>query len=426
MKKILLFCTFIVGVSLLSEAQVLLDRDTTTATVSTIKSEIEFGDDYYDVVSLWIQCPEGMVWSPILEDCVWYLDLPPTDIFCPICGPFCVCFDDGGSPPCLWCGGFDPCCHWCNIGVCWWCCGLDPLCPLCGNNPICSWCNDSGDWCPVCNPGGGEPPPPNHTVTVSANPASGGTVSGGGIFPSGSQATITATANLGYEFVTWTGDATVSRPSHTFTVSNNMSFIANFIPCIDGMTGNSVPFGNMVFAPPNPARPRGATFGAGVRTDRQGNPRNHWGIDLGAPVGTPIRAAQSGTVARVVYEQPNRIGDSRNYPPGYTGDRDCAGNRILINIGNGRQAVYWHLQAGNAIAVNPRTGVPFRAGDQVFAGEVIGYVGLTGNANVFNVPHLHFGVRNLNTGAWVDPFNYLNATQVISGNNFSILVDCAD
>lgn len=51
-----------------------------------------------------------------------------------------------------------------------------------------------------------EPPGPakKYTVTLSADPAAGGTVSGAGEYAEGSKATVTATANEGYRFVGWT------------------------------------------------------------------------------------------------------------------------------------------------------------------------------------------------------------------------------
>src|SRR5262249_54083817 len=50
------------------------------------------------------------------------------------------------------------------------------------------------------------PPPPlsTFTISVSASPSRGGTVSGGGSFSNGSPDTVTATANNGYTFVNWT------------------------------------------------------------------------------------------------------------------------------------------------------------------------------------------------------------------------------
>jgi len=72
--------------------------------------------------------------------------------------------------------------------------------------------------------------PVNYTLTLSASPSGGGTVSGGGTFTSGSSRTVTATANSGYTFANWTeGGAVVSSSaSYTFTVSGNRTLVANF------------------------------------------------------------------------------------------------------------------------------------------------------------------------------------------------------
>jgi hypothetical protein len=70
----------------------------------------------------------------------------------------------------------------------------------------------------------------NYTITVSASPSAGGTVSGGGTFPAGSSRTVTATANGGYTFVNWTenGSAVSSSASYTFTLNSNRTLVANF------------------------------------------------------------------------------------------------------------------------------------------------------------------------------------------------------
>jgi hypothetical protein len=72
--------------------------------------------------------------------------------------------------------------------------------------------------------------PPTYTISVSANPTEGGTVSGDGAFEQGSRITVTATANTGYTFVNWTVDGTqVSTDAHyTFTVTDNRDLVANF------------------------------------------------------------------------------------------------------------------------------------------------------------------------------------------------------
>jgi hypothetical protein len=70
----------------------------------------------------------------------------------------------------------------------------------------------------------------NYTVSLSASPSAGGTVSGGGSFASGSSQTVTATANSGYTFANWTeGGLQVSgSSSYTFTLNANRNLVANF------------------------------------------------------------------------------------------------------------------------------------------------------------------------------------------------------
>ena len=102
--------------------------------------------------------------------------------------------------------------------------------------------------------------------------------------------------------------------------------------------------------------------------------RFHAGEDIGAPSGTPILAADSG-VATVIPDNGN----------GY-------GNYIMINHGGGRVTLYAHM---SAFAISN--------GASVSQGQVIGYVGSTGNSTG---PHLHFEVRV--NGATTDPKQYFN------------------
>ena len=69
-----------------------------------------------------------------------------------------------------------------------------------------------------------------YTVTVTANPTEGGTVTGGGTFTQGEETTVTATANTGYTFFNWSLDGhTVSTDAeYTFTVDANKDLVANF------------------------------------------------------------------------------------------------------------------------------------------------------------------------------------------------------
>ena len=70
----------------------------------------------------------------------------------------------------------------------------------------------------------------NHTITVSANPAEGGVVTGGGEFEETDEITVKAVANDGYEFVNWTeNEEEVSTDAeYTFTVEADRNLVANF------------------------------------------------------------------------------------------------------------------------------------------------------------------------------------------------------
>lgn len=97
----------------------------------------------------------------------------------------------------------------------------------------------------------------------------------------------------------------------------------------------------------------------------------HTGVDIGAPNGTPVVSAGSGTVI------------ASRFMSGY-------GNCIMIDHG-GKVTVYAHLSSR---AVSP--------GQSISAGETIGYVGSTGMSTG---AHLHFEVRV--NGAVQNPLNYL-------------------
>lgn len=68
------------------------------------------------------------------------------------------------------------------------------------------------------------------TVTVSASPANGGTVTGGGIYEQGFLCTVTALANKGFSFINWIEDGNVvsNNANYTFNVTGNRTLVANF------------------------------------------------------------------------------------------------------------------------------------------------------------------------------------------------------
>lgn len=196
-------------------------------------------------------------------------------------------------------------------------------------------------------------------------------------------------------------------------------------PCYNGDDGfvNPFPSDKMVFQPSGSkdkngkttyVNQLGGTYGP-VRTRKDGSIKWHRGWDIAAAVGTPIFAACDGIIVggRRYYcsEQPNRIkvgkGDY-NYPDGYTGDDSSLGDRIFIISASEPSVMvgYNHLQAGNPIAKNPRTGEPYKPGDSIMKGDIIGYVGQTGNAVEAIGTHLHLEIRV--KGRFADPANYVN------------------
>lgn len=121
---------------------------------------------------------------------------------------------------------------------------------------------------------------------------------------------------------------------------------------------------------------RGVTSHFGGRKSPGGiGSTNHKGVDLAAPMNTPVLAAKSGTVIRA------------SWNGGY-------GQCVIIQHGSGNTTLYGHL---NSYAC--------QKGDYVTQGQTIGYSGTTGNSTG---PHLHFGITEGGLSSWVDPLNYLS------------------
>ena len=99
------------------------------------------------------------------------------------------------------------------------------------------------------------------TITASANPPEGGTVSGDGTYVYGLNCTLRATPNPGYIFTNWkTGDIIVSmEASYTFVVREDAEFTATFTPiqqyytisAMAGANGSITPQGDVQVAPGN-------------------------------------------------------------------------------------------------------------------------------------------------------------------------------
>jgi murein DD-endopeptidase MepM/ murein hydrolase activator NlpD len=140
-------------------------------------------------------------------------------------------------------------------------------------------------------------------------------------------------------------------------------------------TAYSAPFAQPTVSVPSRMPLDGAqlTSGFGMRVHPVlGGRRQHTGIDLAAPTGTPVYATADGVVSRADWYS-------------------SYGLYISIEHGASMQTRYGHL---SRLAV--------AAGDSVKKGDLIGYVGSTGRSTG---PHLHYEVRI--DGLAVNPIPYM-------------------
>ena len=90
--------------------------------------------------------------------------------------------------------------------------------------------------------------PQQYTLTTFVSPAGGGSVSGAGTYNAGTVVTVTATANSGYSFTNWSGDANGTTNPLTLTMNGNYALTANFtstnVPSIS-VTPMSYDYGNV-------------------------------------------------------------------------------------------------------------------------------------------------------------------------------------
>lgn len=138
-------------------------------------------------------------------------------------------------------------------------------------------------------------------------------------------------------------------------------------------------YGRLMSAPvpvslpnPLPGRPLTDTWGGA----RSGG-RTHEGIDIFAVRGTPILSTTEGVVLNV---GPNNLG----------------GRTVMVLGPGGQRHYYAHLEKYPDL----------ERGDWVDAGDVVGYVGDSGNAKG-TPPHLHYGIYT--AGGAINPYPLLRA-----------------
>jgi len=122
---------------------------------------------------------------------------------------------------------------------------------------------------------------------------------------------------------------------------------------------------------------------------RGGGTRGHEAVDILAPRHTPVHAVENGTIAKLFNSKAGGITIYQFDPDG----EFCY--------------YYAHLQ---------RYADNLHEGDAVAQGQVLGYVGTTGNAPP-NTPHLHFAVFELGDdrrwwkGTAIDPYPLLKSSR---------------
>jgi septal ring factor EnvC (AmiA/AmiB activator) len=119
--------------------------------------------------------------------------------------------------------------------------------------------------------------------------------------------------------------------------------------------------------------------------DLRGGPRRHEAIDVLAPRHTPVVAVEDGTIARLFLSE--------------------AGGTTIYQVDPTEQFIYYYAHLEDYAQ-----GV--QEGDGVKRGEVIGYVGTSGNAPK-DTPHLHFAIFKMTDdkkwwqGTPIDPYAVL-------------------
>lgn len=134
----------------------------------------------------------------------------------------------------------------------------------------------------------------------------------------------------------------------------------------------------VTFAEPIPGRASNSLFGM-RRLGGERGARMHKGVDIAAPIGTPILATTEARVIRIGYDV-----------SGY-------GNFVELAHPNGLTSLYGHMSR-----------IDVASGDQIAAGQKIGLVGSTGYSTG---PHLHFEIRR--DGVQINPHKVI-------GRNFQI------
>jgi murein DD-endopeptidase MepM/ murein hydrolase activator NlpD len=171
---------------------------------------------------------------------------------------------------------------------------------------------------------------------------------------------------------------TVESAGETLETGRRLLILDGIRPDLAGLRQSQAMTATAALAEPQPAsmQPEAWPYGDGSfiwpvqgGIISQGFRRGHRAIDIAAPIGTPVYAADNGIVLKSGYSY------------------DGYGGRVIIDHQIDYVTLYAHLSQALV-----------QEGDVVQKGQLIGYVGSTGNSTG---PHIHFELRDF--GYLIDP-----------------------
>lgn len=230
-------------------------------------------------------------------------------------------------------------------------------------------------------------------VILSASPAAGGSTKGSGSFDSGTDVTVTATPNQGYNFVNWTvnGAAVSTNSNYTFKITGNTNLVANFE--VKTYTLNVTAQNGTVTKTPNQQTYKHGDKVTLTATPANGYEFSSWGGDANGSVNplsvtmdsnknitanfTPIETtftlnvtAQNGTVSKSPNQQTYNNGDQVTLTAtpanGYefsSWSDDASGNNnpltVVMDSNKNITANFTQVSTGNIQGINLRSAADF-------------------------------------------------------------------
>lgn len=174
----------------------------------------------------------------------------------------------------------------------------------------------------------------------------------------------------------------VASPEANIAITYVVKSPSNYLLRIQPELLKSIEYTVVISTGPSLAYPVGAPGNNHIKSvfgvARDGGARKHEGIDMFAPLRTPLLAAAKGTISRVEQTQ-------------------LGGNVVWLRPDDHNLSLYYaHLDKQLV-----------RSGQRVNAGDTVGLMGNTGNA-ISTSPHLHFGIYA--PGGAIDPYPFVYKT----------------